>query len=264
MATIPVVSPKLVSGLKFSDAKTMTTQRPSAIILLLITLAIAVALSLYWYRENQYSDQRDWDANRQHLPDIAVLQQRIQNNLFNDNPSAIDSVGTDTDQIIDPQAMEAKLAGLTKNVTTLRQPSEQELLDYYREHQAEYREFSLFSFRHLLFSSAKYGGSAYQQAEQRLQQLQNGIEPTNTEAYQATSDQIEATFGRSFAEKLLLLATQPSSQSLSQSCWTGPIASRLGVHILCIDNAVIGEIPSLDEVRSQVINDWRFANAGEG
>ncbi|MGB1402505.1 MAG: peptidyl-prolyl cis-trans isomerase [Porticoccaceae bacterium] len=242
----------------------MTTFRSIATILLALTLIIAVTLSLYWYRENQYSDQRDWDANRQNLPDIEVLQQRIQNSLFSDNSASLDAVGTDTDQIMDPQAMEAKLAGLTKNVTTLRQPSEQELFDYYREHQAEYREFSLFSFRHLFFSSAKYGGSAYQQAEQYLQQLNNGIEPTNVAVFQAASDQIEATFGRSFADKLLIIATQPPSQSRSQSCWTGPIASRLGVHIVCIDNAVVGEIPSLDEVRSQVINDWRFANAGEG
>jgi hypothetical protein len=31
------------------------------------------------------------------------------------------------------------------------------------------------------------------------------------------------------------------------------------VHLVCIDNAVLGKIPSLEEVRSQVINDWRFA-----
>ena len=259
MATIPAVNPKPVSGLKFFDARPMTapTHSTRSIILLTIALITTLALGVYWYQTNQYTDQRDWDANRQNLPDIDVLQQRIQTNLFGDNSAEIDSVGTDTDQIMDPQAMEAKLAGLTKNVTTLRQPSDQELLDYYRQHQAEYRGFSLFNFRHLLFSSAKYGGSAYQQAEQRLQQIREGDEAINAEAYQGASDQIEDRFGRSFADKLLVLAMQPRIQP----CWTGPIASRLGAHIICIDNAVVGEIPNLEEVRSQVINDWRFANA---
>ena len=94
-------------------------------------------------------------------------------------------------------------------------------------------------------------------AEQRLQQIREGDEATDAEAYQGASDQIEDRFGRSFADKLLVLAMQPTTQP----CWTGPIASRIGVHIICIDNAVVGEIPSLDEVLSQVINDWRFANA---
>ena len=90
---------------------TAPTHSTRSIILLTIALITTLALGVYWYQTNQYTDQRDWDANRQNLPDIDVLQQRIQTNLFGDNSAEIDSVGTDTDQIMDPQAMEAKLAG---------------------------------------------------------------------------------------------------------------------------------------------------------
>ncbi|MBT4832636.1 MAG: peptidyl-prolyl cis-trans isomerase [Porticoccaceae bacterium] len=223
------------------------------ILALVLSLLTALLLSFYWVTDQP--SQRDWDADRHNLPDIDSLQQRIQSDLFDDKSAPIEAVGTDIDQIMDPEAMDAKLAGLTKNVTTLRQPTEQELIDFYRQHQADYREFSNFSFRHLLFSSIKYGGSAYQQAEQILSQIRAGQPPTEAVKYQGTSDQVAEKFGSSFADKLLALTLD----SQAEQCWTEPTASKLGVHLVCIDNAVLGKIPSLEEVRSQVINDWRFA-----
>jgi hypothetical protein len=223
------------------------------ILALALSLLTALLLSFYWVTDQP--SQRDWDADRHNLPDIDSLQQRIQSDLFDDKSAPIEAVGTDIDQIMDPEAMDAKLAGLTKNVTTLRQPTEQELIDFYRQHQADYREFSNFSFRHLLFGSIKYGGSAYQQAEQILSQIRAGQPPTEAVKYQGTSDQVAEKFGSSFADKLLALTLD----SQAEQCWTEPTASKLGVHLVCIDNAVLGKIPSLEEVRSQVINDWRFA-----
>ena len=234
------------------------TPLPLRILALILSLLIALLLSFY-YGTDQPS-QRDWDADRHNLPDIDSLQQRIQTDLFDDKSAPIESLGTDIDQIMDPEAMDAKLAGLTKNVTTLRQPTAQELNDFYQQHQADYREFSNFSFRHLLFSSIKYGGTAYQQAEQVLAQIKAGQLPTEADKYQGTSDQVAETFGSSFADKLLALALD----SQAEQCWTEPTASKLGVHLVCIDNAVLGKIPSLEEVRSQVINDWRFAVVEKG
>ncbi len=265
MGTTPAANPKPAIGLKFLNAKLIKnplmkkpTPLPLRILALILSLLIALLLSFY-YGTDQPS-QRDWDADRHNLPDIDSLQQRIQTDLFDDKSAPIESLGTDIDQIMDPEAMDAKLAGLTKNVTTLRQPTVQELNDFYQQHQADYREFSNFSFRHLLFSSIKYGGTAYQQAEQVLAQIKAGQLPTEADKYQGTSDQVAEKFGSSFADKLLTLALD----SQAEQCWTEPTASKLGVHLVCIDNAVLGKIPSLEEVRSQVINDWRFAVVEKG
>jgi hypothetical protein len=265
MGTTPAANPKPAIGLKFLNAKLIKnplmkkpTPLPLRILALILSLLIAFLLSFYCGTDQP--SQRDWDADRHNLPDIDSLQQRIQTDLFDDKSAPIESLGTDIDQIIDPEAMDAKLAGLTKNVTTLRQPTVQELNDFYQQHQADYREFSNFSFRHLLFSSIKYGGSAYQQAEQVLAQIKAGQLPTEADKYQGTSDQVAEKFGSSFADKLLTLALD----SQAEQCWTEPTASKLGVHLVCIDNAVLGKIPSLEEVRSQVINDWRFAVVEKG
>ena len=157
--------------------------------------------------------------------------------------------------------MEAKLAGLTKNVTTLRQPTEQELIEFYRANQADYRQDSRFSFRQILFSRAKHGGQAYQKAQQALTDIaQSRIPAGDSNDLQSqyglsSVDKIDRAFGNNFSAKLQqeVLDNQPNLP-----CWTGPIASNQGIHLVCIEQAILGEIPDLESVRSQVINDWRY------
>lgn len=230
--------------------------------LLIVALVIVIVLTVSWQRsQNNAASQRDWDANRQNLPDIAALEKRIEINLFGEETPATQSMGPDIDQPIDIEAMEAKLAGLTKNVTTLRQPTEQELIEFYRANQADYRQDSRFSFRQILFSRAKHGGQAYQKAQQALTDIAQSRIPAGDSSdlqsqYGLSSvDKIDRAFGNNFSAKLQqeVLDNQPNLP-----CWTGPIASNQGIHLVCIEQAILGEIPDLESVRSQVINDWRY------
>jgi hypothetical protein len=218
------------------------------------SLLIALSLSAWWLTQNPAStdQERDWDANRQNLPDIGELEMRIQSNLFAQEDQATQEMGADIDQVIDEQAMDAKLAGLTKNVTTSRQPTEQELEAFYQQHQADYREPSLFSFSHILFSSSSYGGRAYEVAAEAMDNIADGTQQAE-QISRASSEQLSRDFGAGFAEKVLSLVQTDAPQ-----CWTNPIASRHGVHLLCISEVKLGDIPKLAQVRSQVINDWRF------
>ena len=135
--------------------------KPSFKQLLVIALIIVIGLTISWQLPlNNGPSQKDWDANRQNLPEIAALEERIQLSLFGEQAPATEGMGPDIDQPIDIEAMEAKLAGLTKNVTTLRQPTDQELIEYYQKNQSSYREISKFSFRQILFSRSKHGGQA--------------------------------------------------------------------------------------------------------
>jgi len=236
--------------------------KPSFKQVLAIALIIAIGLSAaFWLSQNSTPSQKDWDANRQNLPDIGALEKRIELNLFGEEAPATEGMGADIDQPIDIEAMEAKLAGLTKNVTTLRQPTEQELVEFYQANLADYREASKFSFRQILFSRAKHGGQAYQKAQQALNEIAEGQMPLGDSSdlqdqYGLKSaDKIDREFGNNFSAKLqqAVLDNQPNLP-----CWTGPITSNQGVHLVCIETAVLGRIPDLDSVRSQVINDWRY------
>ena len=89
--------------------------KPSFKQVLAIALIIAIGLSAaFWLSQNSTPSQKDWDANRQNLPDIGALEKRIELNLFGEEAPATEGMGADIDQPIDIEAMEAKLAGLTK------------------------------------------------------------------------------------------------------------------------------------------------------
>ena len=228
-----------------------------------ITILIALlGTALYWLlAETDAPSEQDWDADRRNLPEISALQQRIETDLFGQQTAASETIGADIDEVIDRSAMEAKLEGLTKNVTTRRQPTEAELTAFYHQHRAHYRESSRFSFTQVIFTNAKHGGLARQMAKQALQQAHQ-TEPKGDKTpladryFSATSVRIDREFGNNFAHKLFNLVKDGD-----RPCWTGPIASSRGVHLVCIQNASLGVIPNLEEVRSQVINDWRFSVA---
>lgn len=236
--------------------------KPRFKLVLVAALLIVIALTLSWrLSQSNAPSQKDWDANRQNLPQIEALEKRIEINLFGEEAPATEGMGPDIDQPIDIEAMEAKLAGLTKNVTTLRQPTEQELADFYRANQADYRQTSRFSFSQILFSRAKHGGQAYQKAQQALLDIAKGQMPAgdSSDLQQqwglSTADKIDREFGHNFSAKL---QQEVLDNPDSLPCWTGPLTSTHGVHLVCIEHAILGEIPELESVRSQVINDWRY------
>ena len=64
-----------------------------------------------------------WYGEDKHLPDKELLQERINQSLSDVHADVDRSIGADVERIIDPEAMEAKLAGLTKTVTLSREPN---------------------------------------------------------------------------------------------------------------------------------------------
>ncbi len=215
--------------------------KPSFKQLLVIALIIVIGLTISWQLPlNNGPSQKDWDANRQNLPEIAALEERIQLNLFGEQAPATEGMGPDIDQPIDIEAMEAKLAGLTKNVTTLRQPTEQELTEFYQAHQADYRQASKFSFSQILFSRTKHGGQAYQKAEQALLAIAQGQMPSGDSSDLQRSyglksaDKIDQEFGSNFSAKAAGAgARQPPEPALldrshSLNPWRAP-----GLHRQC-------------------------------
>ena len=233
--------------------KPRTTARP---ILYLLVGAILAAAVYWWFAESPPIDQ-SWDLAEKHLPDRDGLHQRIEQTLFKKQSQEALAIGPDIEQIIDPEAMEAKLAGLTKTVTLSREPSPQELEAFYSKHQENYREASQFSFKQLIFPFAKYGGLATTKAREILSdidQLKTLAEPLET--IYLSSLQLDTRYGQGYGDKMLGLVFDQQNTPLP--CWSQPITSKIGAHIICFEHVVLGDIPELESVRSQVINDWRY------
>lgn len=233
--------------------KTQTAFRP---ILYLLGALVLVATAYWWLKESRSIDQ-NWDLPGKHLPDKGALQLRIEEALYKKQSQEAPVIGPDIEQIIDPQAMEAKLAGLTKTVTLSREPNLQELEAFYLKHQENYREASQFTFKQLVFPFAKHGGLATTKARETLTDIDHlkTLEETLATIY-LSSLELDNRYGQGYGDKVLGLVFDRQNKSLP--CWSQPITSKLGAHIICFQQVELGDIPVLESVRSQVINDWRY------
>ena len=227
---------------------------------LLIVISVTAAYLIYWLSQSpQRGDDRDWDANGLGLPEGDHLQIKIDT-LIARQPKA-EAVGVDIDDPLDHSSMDAKLAGLTRNVTVQREPTEQELNDYYLQHREQYRNADYFTLRHRLFSNIIHGGQAPEQARQALTVLNGGEQISGDRSaippllHNASSHEIDELFGGDFSRKLFELVA--SSEHLP--CWSGPITAANGAYLVCIEAFRRGAIAPLSEIRLQVINDWRFS-----
>lgn len=188
-------------------------------------------------------------------PDNAELQSRINSKLFGNDMEDAPGIGEDIDSTLDQSAMDAKLAGLTKNVTTQTIPGDQQLKDFYQQNKEHYREPAKLWLSVDTFSTGRYGSQVFDQAEQALE---NPSKPQGDifDRYGAIlSTELEEKYGRAFTEKLLSLI----SNSESLPCWAGPIGSAIGAHLVCVKKIDWGVYTPLEEIRSQLINDWRFS-----
>ena len=221
-------------------------------LIILVFLAL-MAVSYWWIKAYQSSDI-SWDDSQIKLPSSELLQQQIDQQLSKQSQIA-NAPGTNSERIIDPQAMQIKLTGSTKNITTEKVPSAQELEDFFQQNKQHYREQSYFQLSQIIFSHAKYGGQALDAARQALSNKEIDL-ALKSEAINLNSIEIDERYGSDFSQKLIDLFLD---QEDSSSCRKEPITSKLGAHLVCFKQVELGAIPPIASIRSLLINDWRYA-----
>ena len=202
-------------------------------------------------------------------PDSAELQSRINSKLFDNSVLDMPGSGADIDSSIDQNAMDARLAGLTKNVTTETMPNAEQLEIFYQQNKHQYREPSKLWLWIDTYSTARYGGQVFDRAGRALETMRgysatdeahslSGLNSDRFSRYEAVlSTALEEKYGRGFAAQLLLLI----DKSEVLPCWAGPLSSALGAHLVCVKKIDWGAYTPLEEIKSQLINDWRFSLA---
>lgn len=266
MVSILVVNLAMVSGLRSLNVDTscgelkIKFKRNIAAILFLMATVLVMGTVDLWFDQSETEDL-SWHGESKHLPDKELLQARVNQALSGTHSEVDRSIGADIDRIIDPEAMEAKLAGLTKTVTTSREPSTAELKSYFQDNRENYREASRFAFTQLIFPFIQYGGLATTKAREAKNNLNakvedfSGLEVIPREA-NLTSLELDDIYGQGFGDKLASLFI--NNQDAPLPCWSEPITSKKGAHIMCFTQVTLGAIPALETVKSQVTNDWRY------
>lgn len=218
---------------------------------IIFTLFLITAGCYGWLKISQ-SDSDTWDETIIKLPNSEQLQLKIDAQVT--HKTDIDQQLNDNlDDIIDDQAMQIKLSGLTRNVTVTREPTPEELSNFYTQYKAQYRQLSTFHFTQYLFPTIKYGGQAVNIAHQMLNTAPEKRAKASDRVSLNTLE-VDRLYGAGFSKKLEGLVLQ-DSQKLP--CWTKPITSKIGAHLICFKQVSLGSIPKLDSIKPQLINHWR-------
>lgn len=241
----------------------MTIKTPIATkITLLLTILLVVLYTAFglnnWLKGSTETDstlRMDELTN----PDTTELQSRINSQLLDATRVNETEIGA-ADNSEDASAMDARLAGLTKNVTTQAIPSDQQLEDFYLQNKEKYREPSKLWVWVVGFSTAIHGGQAFEKAQLALTDKTETPKGDTFDRYGAIlSTELAEKYDQGFSTKLLLLAANNDSLP----CWAGPISSAQGAQLVCVKKIEWGAFTPLEEIRTQLINDWRFSVATE-
>jgi len=239
---------------KKSFKKIEQTVRKLTVQQLIILVFLALMAVSYWWIKVYQSSDISWDDSQIKLPNTQLLQRHIDQQLSTQSQIA-NAPGTNSERIIDPQAMQIKLTGLTKNITTEKVPNAQELEDFFQQNKQQYREQSYFQLSQIIFTHAKYGGQAKDVARQTLSNEEIDL-AAKSEAINLNSVEIDERYGNDFSQKLIDLYIVQKNDS---TCWAQPITSKVGAHLICFKQVKLGAIPSISSIRTLLVNDWRYA-----
>lgn len=133
------------------------------------------------------------------------------------------------------------------------EPTEKELLRYYKNNIKEYSELKRLSFSNIIFQDSNDEINAtydmLQIAEVNASKAAFFGEPVEGFNYVDNADYktVEEKFGKYFASKLW---------RLKEGTWSKPIHSKLGKNIVFITKKLVGDAYSFDEVQDRVYSDF--------
>jgi hypothetical protein len=140
--------------------------------------------------------------------------------------------------------------------------SDEELQAYLKDNKAQYVIEPSVTFTHVFADSSTHGEKAAKELAERLKGQLNSTHAAFNDAPQfgdrfpflqnyveRTFDYVASHFGKEFAAEIQRLTP-------SQTQWVGPIHSEYGYHLVLLTSRSEGRTPQLEEIRSQVEEDW--------
>lgn len=222
--------------------------------------------------ENQVIENALWLEQARalglHLTDSVVRQRLVRNLRFleGDREAPEDelfrkaiALGMDkSDTVVQRRLVDRVQAMLRAGVRS--HPPEQAVLRAHYESTAQrWREPALLDLTHVYFSRDKRGASTESDAARLLLELtERAIQPkaaveladpflSGHRLHSATPNRIVARFGAAFAAQV---EHEPTLR------WLGPVESAFGTHLVWLHERIESRIPSFDEVRNRVLEDW--------
>ena len=212
-----------------------------------------------------------WRAQWQRPPTTEeigkLVEERVREEILYREAIAL---GFDRGDTIVKRRMAQKMEFLSDDFSDLRDPSPQELKDWYAKNGAGFAAPARITFRHLYFSPDKRGARAEDAARQALEKIDPNGDMTQAMALgdqfmfhdfyaDSMTDQVGNVFGTKFADALV---------NLKRGAWSGPIESGLGWHLVWVESITPTRVPEFEEVdlkeiKSQWVSAQRLETKSE-
>jgi hypothetical protein len=187
-----------------------------------------------------------------------LIRDRVQEEVYSREAVAL---GLDKDDTIIRRRLRQKMEFVTDDVTSLAEPTDNELNAYLKTHVDTFRTPQQFTFSHVYLNPQRHGGKLVQDTAKLLAQLQKVGDRADLSEFgdsfalehnfqSVPTGEIVRQFGENFAAKL---------GKLSLGQWNGPVESGFGAHLVRVSERTEGRMPELAEVRDAVRREW--ANA---
>jgi len=169
-------------------------------------------------------------------------------------------LGLDRDDAVVRRRLRQRVEMLSEDVSTLREPGDEELQNYLLAQRENFRLEPRVTFKQVFLDPDRRGASLPDDAS-RLLRLLNSDEGASVELVELgdpimlaaafkdrSTNDVARLFGSGFAASLL---------GLPLGAWTGPVESHYGSHLVHLEKRVDARDPGLDEVREAVAREWR-------
>jgi hypothetical protein len=171
----------------------------------------------------------------------------------------------DRDDIVIRRRLRQKLEMLAEDVALMSPPDEAQLQEYLDSNRDKFRIPDTSILQQVFFSIENGSAEAGKRAAELLSQLNadpslvdlefagdQSLLPPNLQ--DVRDAELDSLFGKGFAEGV---------STIDAGTWGGPVRSGYGLHLVRVDNRVIGYVPELQEVYNAVQREWLTVRRSE-
>jgi hypothetical protein len=160
-------------------------------------------------------------------------------------------LGLDADDAVVRQRMVAKMDMTASGAADAAEPSEAELEAWRADHPERFAAKARFTFDQIYFASEDAALTAVLDKAWPGADWRGRGDPISRPASVARmpANEIAVRFGQQFLDGIAAIDHSDS--------WAGPIPSGFGWHVVRIREYEQSDVPPLDQIRAQVLNDWR-------
>jgi peptidyl-prolyl cis-trans isomerase C len=185
-----------------------------------------------------------------------LVEQKVQSEVLYREALAL---GLDKNDEIVKRRMAQKMQFLAEDVAAAREPTFDELKEWYAQNTHKFVLPKRVSFRHLYFSPDRRGSHVREDAAALLAKLgsqpqavklpESAVDPFMFQEYYR--DRAMDYLGKEFGPQFALAVEQ-----LPTGSWQGPLESGFGWHLVFVDTATSGRIPEFEEIEPDVKTAW--------